>query len=240
MIFDLDGTLADTLADIAGGLNYALAAAGLATHPEETYRPWVGEGAAALVARALPAGAAHRRDEVLAAYRQYDQERNPQQSRRYAGVDLLLDALARRGVPMAILSNKPHDSVLRVVGRLLARWPFVQVCGERPDAPTKPDPTLALALACALGTNPSHCLFVGDTVIDMQTACRAAMAPIGVSWGLAAGAELARAGAWQVIRHPLDLLQIRLSVLRLALGGGADREGEHGWNRARTVPRPVV
>lgn len=208
VIFDMDGTLADTSADIAAGLDHSLAAAGLSRYSRETYRSFVGGGVEHLVDRLLPGAAPGLRDRVLAEYRRYDEDHNPRKACRYPGVDLLLDGLTARNVPMAILSNKPQESLDRVVHQLFARWPFVQVRGEREGTPKKPEPTVAVALACAMRTSPSHCLFVGDTEVDVRTACAAGMIPVGVAWGFRTRLQLEAAGAWRVVEHPLQLLQL--------------------------------
>jgi phosphoglycolate phosphatase len=160
VVFDLDGTLLDTLEDLADSMNAALAAEGYPMHPIEAYRYFVGNGIEALVCRTLPAEA--RDADTLARTKaaleaEYGRRWNAK-TRPYAGVPELLDELSRRQVPMAILSNKPESFTLLTVGELLARWSFAQVRGARPDIARKPDPAGALAIAVELGLDPAACL----------------------------------------------------------------------------------
>jgi phosphoglycolate phosphatase len=205
MIFDLDGTLADTLHDIGAAMNHALAASGLPAHPIEAYRRFVGEGVERLAERAMPPDRAADRPRVLAAYRARYAEHLLDTSAPYPGVPELLDALSARGVPMAILSNKPDPATQQIVAALFARWRFAAVSGDRAGRPRKPDPTAALELAAALGRAPADCALVGDTAIDLQTARAAGMRAIGVLWGLTGRAGLA--GADDLVARPDELLR---------------------------------
>ena len=205
-VFDLDGTLLDTLADLADSTNAALAAAGHPLHPTDAYRYFVGNGIENLVRCALPATA---RDDAAVARTKTAMEteysrRWRAKTRPYAGVPELLDALDARRMPMAILSNKPQAFTRLAVDALLPRWSFYPVCGAQPDVPRKPDPTVALHIAAALGLSPRACLYLGDT--DMQTATRAGMYALGATWGFRSGDELRQSGACALLAEPLDLL----------------------------------
>ena len=207
-VFDLDGTLLDTLADLADSTNAALAAAGHPPHPTDAYRYFVGNGIENLVRCALPALA---RDDASVARAKAAME--AEYSRRwqaktqpYAGVPELLDALSARHIPMAILSNKPQAFTRLTVDELLPRWSFYPVCGAQPDVPRKPDPAAALHIAAALGLSPGACLYLGDTDTDMQTATRAGMYALGATWGFRSGDELRQSGARALLAAPLDLL----------------------------------
>ena len=207
-VFDLDGTLLDTLADLADSTNAALAAAGHPPHPIDAYRYFIGNGIENLVRCALPATA---RDDASVARAKAAME--AEYSRRwqaktqpYAGVPELLDALSERQMPMAILSNKPQAFTRLAVDVLLPRWSFHPVCGAQPDVPRKPDPAAALYIAAALGHSPEECLYLGDTDTDMQTATRAGMYALGATWGFRSGDELRRSGARDLLDAPLDLL----------------------------------
>ena len=203
IVFDLDGTLVDTLADIAAAMNRSLEALGLPPHAPERYRELIGEGVSKLVRAAAPDApdASARWPALEAAFRARYGEALVVESRPYPGVPELLDALAARGVPVAILSNKPDPMTRRVVAEVLPRWRFGAVLGQRPDHPRKPDPAGALEVASALGVPPGRCAMVGDTAIDMQTAAAAGMRPIGVAWGFRPS-ELAAAGAELTVEHP--------------------------------------
>jgi phosphoglycolate phosphatase len=200
VIFDLDGTLADSLADIAAAMNRTLEAHGFPVHPVSAYRTFVGEGVRKLAERALPPGTEGVRDAFLAAYQADYAEHLLDATRLFAGIPEVLDGLERARVPVGVLSNKPDAPTRRMVEALCGRWRFGAVFGERPGVPRKPDPAAALALADALGTSPDSVAFVGDTGVDVLTARAAAMRPVGVLWGfrprevLASGAEAAATG----------------------------------------------
>lgn len=205
-IFDLDGTLADTLADIAAAMNHALAALGLPTHDLAAYRRFVGEGVEQLAIRALPADRQEVRPALIERYIARYADVLLEASRPYDGIPELLDALAARGVALAVLSNKPDPATQRVVAGLFAPGRFATVLGRRPGVPHKPDPHAALAVAAELGIAPADFVFVGDTAIDMKTAVAAGMLPVGAAWGFRPE-ELAPNGARFVAAHPADVLR---------------------------------
>jgi phosphoglycolate phosphatase len=205
-LFDLDGTLVDSLADIAAAMNHALAGLGLPTHPVAAYRSFVGEGVEQLVRRALPPGRDTLYGTLSERYLARYEEVLLDQTVAYPGISELLDALVARGVALAVLSNKPDRSTQRIVAKLFARWPFAAVAGRRPEVPRKPDPTGALEVATQLAVPPRECAFIGDTAIDMQTAVAAGMVPLGCAWGFRPE-ELLQAGACILARTPIDVLQ---------------------------------
>lgn len=210
VVFDLDGTLVDTLEDLAESANETLRALEAPIHPIHAYRQMVGGGIRRLLERALPEG---RRDEatVVAALermRTIYGARWAQVSRPYPGIPELLDALSARGVPMAVLSNKPHEFTVEMVQALLQRWSFGAVYGARADVPLKPDPTGALAVAELLGEPPALCAYLGDSDVDMFTARRAGMLAVGAAWGFRGAAELRAAGAELVIDEPTALMSL--------------------------------
>jgi len=208
VLFDLDGTLLDTLEDIGNAMNRVLATRGFPTHPIDAYRSFVGDGMVMLVTRALPE---NKRDEetirsCLEVYRaDYGRTWNVK-TRPYDGVAALLDALTARGLKRAILSNKPHEFTQRCVTELLSDWSFDVVLGQRDGVPLKPDPTGALEIAHTLGIPPAAFLYLGDTPVDMQTATAAGMVPVGVSWGFRTPEELRSSGAQALIERPLEVL----------------------------------
>ncbi len=199
VIFDLDGTLVDSLDDIAAALNHVLAAQGMPTHSRAAVEGFIGEGARVLVERAVPPGADV--DATLAAFRARYAANLVVHTRAYDGVAPLLSELARRGVPTAVLSNKPHDLTVGVVGALFEGHRFVRVLGQREGVPRKPDPTAANELGAAL---EAPIAFVGDTPIDVATAKAAGMIAIGVAWGMRDVALLRDADA--VLQQPSELL----------------------------------
>jgi phosphoglycolate phosphatase len=209
VLFDLDGTLLDTLADLADAVNHVLSELGFPSHSLEAFRDLVGEGLPKLIERALPAGAGEEvRAEALAGVRARYAERLIVETRPYPGIVDLLDELTRRGLGMAVISNKPEAATQALVRQLLGRWAFAAVLGHRPDRPRKPDPAAALEAARALAVEPSRCVFVGDSWIDMATARGAGMLPVGVTWGFRSREELLGAGARALIDRPLDLTSV--------------------------------
>jgi len=210
VIFDFDGTLLDTLQDLAESVNGVLNRSGFPEHSLEAYRHFVGDGIEELARRVLPDG---HRDEatvntILAAIREDYRQRWPNHTRPYEGIPELLDALKTRGVKMAIVTNKPDDSTRTMAARLLHRWKFDVIVGATPDLPKKPDPQGALEIAQRLGLPPRAFLYVGDSDIDMKTANAAGMYPVGALWGFRTADELIRNGAKALIRKPLELLEL--------------------------------
>ncbi len=205
IIFDLDGTLLDSLADIADSMNRVLAALGLPEHPHEAYRYFVGEGMATLVARALPPEQREQptiREQALTAMRREYGRNWRNQTRPYPQIPELLTALNRQGVTLTVLSNKPQEFTDQAVADLLAPHQFAAVRGARADTPQKPDPTGALALVAQLALPVTDLLYVGDSGIDMETAKRAGIFAIGVLWGFRPAEELRDHGADALISHP--------------------------------------
>ena len=210
VLFDLDGTLLDTLADIADCANRIRVELGLPPHPRNAYRDFVGNGLKELLMRALPARALRgadlkkraRRFEEL--YAKHGQDR----TRPYPGVARMLDEVARRGLPMGVVSNKPQRFTRQCVSELLPRWRFNVVRGSRPSQPLKPHPAGPLAAARAMGAKPSEVLYLGDTGVDMKAAAAAGMFPVGALWGFRDAKELKSCGARVLIRRPEQLLEL--------------------------------
>jgi len=209
VIFDLDGTLLDSLADIGGAMNDALIARGWPAHPIAAYLRMVGDGIEMLAKRAAPPG--EDVTTLVDQYRARYQERMEHETRPYAGIEPMLDALHARGLPLAVLSNKRDDFTVELVKRQLPRWPFVAVRGERPGVPRKPDPAAALELAQTLRLPPAEIAFVGDTPIDVKTALAAGMLPVAVEWGFRTADELRAAGATLLVSDPEQLPGLLLS-----------------------------
>lgn len=208
VLFDLDGTLLDTLADIANAANAALTRLGFPTHPVDAYRHFVGDGSDCLVRRVLPER--HRDVETLrkcheAIIDEYA-ARWAENTRPYPGIPELLRELDERGVPKAVLSNKRDDFTKMTVAKLLPGFSFHIVRGAQPSIPLKPDPTAALRIAGELHTPPARFLYIGDTNTDMQTAKAAGMFGAGALWGFRSAEELAANGAKALLRSPEDVL----------------------------------
>lgn len=208
ILLDLDGTLADTLGDIAGAMNHCLEARGLPAHAVEAYRLFIGEGVEMLARHALPADRHEICDEIVAAFRARYAETLLETTRPYPGVVQMLEALAARGVAMAVLSNKPDPATQKIVRALFPDVSFGAVLGHRPEHPRKPDPTSALAIAHAIGLEPGAIAFLGDSAVDIHTAQNAGMFPIGALWGFRSREELDRAGARALVSHPHEVLAV--------------------------------
>ena len=208
VLFDLDGTLLNTLQDIADSVNKGLAYLGFPQHRTETYKGLIGEGRDVLVLRALPEN--HRDNDmgqklltnVNAEYAIHWADH----TRPYPGIPELLDTLITNGIKIAVLSNKADDLTNICVTRLLSRWGFALIAGSKPSVPNKPDPTAALQIAKQLDIRPSQFLYLGDSGIDMKTANSAGMYPVGALWGFRSAKELLAAGAKTLIAYPEELL----------------------------------
>jgi len=208
VLFDLDGTLLDTLEDLADSMNAVLRQLGFPPHPLAPYKYFVGDGVVNLVRRALPEG--HRDAATVAKavelMRHTYAEHWADRTRPYPGIPELLDALAARGVKMAVLSNKPDDTTRLCVARLLPLWRFDAVVGAGPDIPPKPDLAGVRTIIAQLGVPAGQFIYLGDTNTDMATANAAAMFAVGALWGFRSAEELREAGARVLIERPGDLL----------------------------------
>ena len=210
VVFDLDGTLLNTLQDIADSVNVTLSLLGFPQHEVGAFRYFVGDGEEKLAWRALPE---NRRDpaivkRVLAGFQEQYATRWANNTHPYAGVPELLDALSRDGLRMAILTNKGQVFAEATVSRLLPRWHFDVVLGAHPAIPAKPDPAGARQIARQLGISPALFLYLGDSGVDMKTAVAAGMCPVGALWGYRESRELLAAGARVLLRQPMDLIPL--------------------------------
>jgi phosphoglycolate phosphatase len=208
VIFDLDGTLLNTLDDLADSMNSVLEHNHLPTHPPEAYNYFVGDGIEMLVQRALPFQVAGD-DELLRWVREMKGEYARRwlcRTRPYPGVPEMLDAFAAAGIRMTVLSNKPDDASQVIVQALLPNAGFRLVLGATPERPKKPDPSAALEIAARLDIPPCEFLFIGDTPIDMHTARAAGMFPLGVLWGFRPAEQLIEAGARMLVAQADHLI----------------------------------
>lgn len=204
VLFDLDGTLTNTLEDIADAMNRSLRLHGLPEWPVDAYRYLVGDGAKKLAERAVR----ERQELALSVQREYQayyQAHTRVKTQPYDGVPEMLRALQGRGVPLAVFSNKPDADTKGVVSHFFPDIAFAVVRGQVEGVPVKPDPTGALLVAEQLGVLPGEVLYLGDTSTDMQCALNAGMHPVGVRWGFRPEEELWSSGAEQVIQTPMDI-----------------------------------
>lgn len=210
IIFDLDGTLLDTLADIGASVNQMLAEYGFPDHTTDDYRRFIGNGIRMLVTRALPieGRSEEMADACVRRARELYWENWNRKTRPYEGITELLDCLKTKGLPLAVLSNKPHDFTVRYVTAYFDKWDFKVVMGQNDHFPVKPDPGSALDIARRMGLSPETFLFVGDSAVDMKTAAAAGMYAVGVAWGFRGPKELRENGCRALVEHPLEILPL--------------------------------
>jgi phosphoglycolate phosphatase len=191
VLFDLDGTLVDSLHDIGQAMNHSLVVHGRRPHPLADYAGFVGEGVKVLARKAAPDASEEELASLLEGFRAYYVDHLVNSTLPYPGIPEVLEACAARGQKLAVLSNKSHGFTQAIVQRLLPQVPFAHVWGEQPERyPRKPDPKGALELARLLDVAPGACAFVGDTAVDMLTARDAGMHAVAVTWGFRPRGEL--------------------------------------------------
>ena len=210
VIFDLDGTLVDSLDDIADSMNKVLRAHGFPVHATDRYREFVGRGMTNLVIRALPEDARDDtritvcRDAMLVEYgANYLNKTRP-----YDGIIDMLTELTRLNIETAVFSNKVDHYTKKIMAELFSRCNFAVVLGSGPELPEKPDPKGVLAISSLLGVPPGDLVYVGDSDVDMQTARNAGTHPAGALWGFRTREELIANGAEFLLGHPMDLLAV--------------------------------
>jgi phosphoglycolate phosphatase len=210
VLFDLDGTLLDTLQDIAISTNNALLRLGYPGHATETYKSFIGDGREELARRALPE---KKRNPVMvnklvALINEEYTAHWEDNTALYPGISDMLDTLTEKGIALTVLSNKAHEFTALMVSRLLAQWQFAIVRGALPDVAKKPDPLAAINIAEELGIPSSEFIYLGDSDIDMKTAIGAGMYPVGALWGFRSADELRSGGAKKLVKEPGDLLRL--------------------------------
>ncbi len=214
IIFDLDGTLLDTLPALAETHNRMLAQFGFPGHPVEAYKQFVGNGARKCVERCLPA--AERSAEVISqgvsVQQGFYQDAWQAGSSPYPGIVKLLGELAVQKIPLAVLSNKDDHFTRQIISHFFGDALFQQVLGHSSKVPHKPDPAGALLIAEALRLDPRAMAIVGDSAMDMETAVACNMQAVGVSWGFRTRQELLSAGAALILDDPLSLLQLQATA----------------------------
>jgi phosphoglycolate phosphatase len=210
IIFDLDGTLLDTLADIGDSVNRMLVEYGFAEHTLDDYRRFIGNGLKMLVMRALPIAGRSKEmvDGCVRRARAIYWDHWNRKTRPYHGILELFDALEEKNIAKAVLSNKPHDFTVRYVDAYFDRWSFAVVMGQNDHFPAKPDPAAALEIARRLDIPPDAFLFVGDSAVDMKTARSAGMHAVGAGWGFRGPRELTQNGCQSLVMHPLEILSL--------------------------------
>lgn len=207
-LFDLDGTLLDTLTDLSTSANDALTAVGRPTYPRVAYRMLVGQGVRNLFIAALGPDHQHLLDEAIDAFQRHYAQHRFDTTAAYAGIDVMLDALADRAIKLGVLSNKPHEATVDVVQRFFGRLNWSAICGHKPGFAPKPDPASAIQMLSKMRVQPTRCVYVGDSKVDMLTGKAAGLYTVGVSWGFRSVEELKENGADDIIDQPADLLRV--------------------------------
>lgn len=210
VIFDLDGTLLDTLQDLADATNGALQHYGFPAHSTETYKNYIGEGREKLAELALPVESRNIENiqKIVNMIDRLYSENWAIHSRPYDGIPELLDELTRRKIKTAVLSNKSHYFTNLMVARLLSKWQFDIVLGASPVTPKKPDPSGVLHILSDIKVQPGQAILLGDSDIDMKTALAANLYPVGALWGFRTAHELLTGGAKLLVKSPGELLKL--------------------------------
>lgn len=212
VIFDLDGTLLDTIDDLADAGNHVLSVLGFAQHETDAYKEMVGNGVPKLVERFLPSSArgGSIQQMALQMFMNHYAAHSADKTKPYDGIPELLRLLGDEGVTLAVLSNKEHAITLQVIDRYFPGV-FHVVAGHVLGTPTKPDPAGALQICTAMGVQPQNVLYVGDSAVDMQTARNAGMTACGVLWGYRSQQELEQSGAHFIATTPKGLSKLVLN-----------------------------
>lgn len=210
VIFDLDGTLLNTIDDLGNATNYALRSCGYPEHGLKAYPMFVGNGVSKLIERALPEDA--RSEENVATLRKYFTEFYDEHcidaTKPYPGIPELLDELRTRGVAMAVASNKYQAATEKLIRHFFPDMPWVAVEGQKPDFPVKPDPSVVFEILSKHPTAKADTLYVGDSGVDMETARRACIESAGVTWGFRPVSELRKYYADHIVSDPDDIIDL--------------------------------
>ncbi len=208
VIFDLDGTLIDSLEDLADSANEALVKHGFSSHPTNAYKKFVGNGVRQLMKNATPAGTPETViDSVLADYRIIYNNNYANKTIPYDNILEMLEKLKASGIKMAVCSNKPHRPTNEIVEKVLGKDYFEVVFGEREGIPRKPDPAALIEAAGLMGVKPSEAIYLGDSGGDMISARNADMFAAGALWGFRDREELEECGSQVLFSNPRQLLE---------------------------------
>lgn len=209
IIFDLDGTLADSLADLALSMNWVLASYGYPVHEKDDYKRFVGSGIRSLIERALPVEAREGRiiDKVVSTMMEYYSIHCTDHTELYPGIEPLVKEAKDRGLKLAVFSNKPHPFTEIIVNRLLPGM-MDMIQGYTCEELKKPNPAEVLRICRDLSLSVSDVLYVGDSDVDIITAKNAGMRSVGVLWGFRGESELRKAGADYIVSIPSQILEL--------------------------------
>ncbi|MBX2850979.1 MAG: HAD family hydrolase [Phycisphaeraceae bacterium] len=209
-IFDLDGTLLDTLTDLSNSANHAMRAVGRPTHEQDAYKTFVGQGVDNLFIDALGPDHQHLHNQAVAAFHAHYADHRFDTTQPYPGIWRLLTSLQDRGIELAVLSNKPHLATVDVIDRYFSDLDWSVVRGHKPGTAPKPVPTSAGEVIAEIGVEPERCVYVGDTKVDMLTGKAAGMFTVGVPWGFRSVKELQDNGADAIVDTADELTSLIL------------------------------
>ncbi|MBR4135051.1 MAG: HAD family hydrolase [Bacteroidales bacterium] len=210
VIFDLDGTLLNTLQDLADSANYMLEQHHFPTYSADAYKYFVGNGMPKLIERIMPGVHAPKElfNECLKMFLDYYTIHMSDKTEHYPGITDLLKSLKERGIKIAVATNKAHEVLPELFASFFPEVAFDICLGQRPGIPVKPDPQMVYDILETTGCAAAETLYLGDTGVDIQTALAASVTPVGVLWGYRPRSEMEAAGATLFIEHPLDLLNL--------------------------------
>lgn len=204
-IFDLDGTIADTIADLSDATNYGLRQLGFPEHPYESYKLFVGNGVQKLCYRALPEDKKDMADELLALFTEYYSVHYLDKTQLYPGIREAMEKLSSSGVKIAAATNKPHEPAEKIIRTLLPEINFVKILGGCSERPKKPEPQIIFDILKELPDGNNQVFMIGDSNVDILTAKNAGISSIGCSWGFRSVQELSDAGADFIADKPADI-----------------------------------
>ncbi len=207
VIFDLDGTLLNTIGDLGASCNHALEKMGFSGHPISSYNYMVGNGVRKLMERAQPDADPKTIDTLLTHFREHYDKHCTDSTRPYPGIPELLKELTERGVAVAVATNKYQAAAEKIIAHFFPDVPFVAVLGQVEDRPPKPDPSIDFAVLLKHPTPKAETLHVGDSAVDIETARRACVESVGVTWGFRPVSELRKAYADHLVSAPAEILK---------------------------------
>lgn len=218
VIFDLDGTLLNTIADLAAAANYALEQAGYPTHSSEAYPYFVGNGVSKLLERVLPEDmrSAENVEKLRVYFKEYYGANMTRHTRPYEGIQDLLSALRERGINVAVASNKYQTAVDKLVRHYFPTIEWAAIEGQKEGVPVKPDPSIVFEILSKCPTPKSQVLYIGDSGVDMDTARRAGVTSIGVTWGFRPEKELRSHFADNIVSAPQQILELATDIQQLS------------------------
>lgn len=212
VIFDLDGTLLNTITDLGEAVNHALEEMHFQTHPLSAYNFMVGNGVKKLIQRAQPDATEEQAEQLLKYFREYYDNHLTIHTKPYPGIPELLEKLHRNNIAMAVCSNKYQEAVSAIISHYFPDIPFVAVIGQNPGVPIKPDPSPIFSVLLKYPTPKNKVLLVGDSAVDIETARRACIDSVGVGWGFRPVTELRKAYAGAIVYKPEEIEKLVFEV----------------------------